>query len=56
MEAAEAAAGDMDAAEALEASVESAESAESRVKPGDWEAMTRNQRKNWATAQRRQRK
>ena len=51
-EAAEAAAGGMDIAEAPDASEENTAGAGSW--PEDWEAMTRNQRKKWAKAQRKQ--
>ena len=53
-EAVEAAAEDMD--EALEASAESAAGAGSQPNPADWETMTRNQRKHWTKAQRKQRR
>ena len=46
-EAAKAGAGHMDDAEALEAG------AGSRLRPADWGAMTRNQRKHWTKAQRK---
>ena len=43
--------------EAAEASTERAENTDgSRVKTGDCEAMTRNQKKKWAKAQRKQMK
>ena len=53
-EAAEAAAGDMDDAEEPEAGTESVAGARSQPKPVDWEAMTRNQRKLWTKARRKQ--